>query len=182
MKSSLKTLIAVGALALAATQASASSISVFNGMAPKTVTSSANPDASPPTDSNPAFYQLHTGGTAYASFTLVDTAPEVNTVFYNLYADTDANLGTYTLGTTLASWNFTDILGTGLGGTFSYLLAGASQYVLKIETLSDSVASNTRISAVPLPAAAWLFGSAVLGLGALRRKQKAGANSEMAAA
>lgn len=28
------------------------------------------------------------------------------------------------------------------------------------------------ISAVPLPAAAWLFGSALLGMGALRRKQK----------
>ena len=37
------------------------------------------------------------------------------------------------------------------------------------------------VSAVPLPAAAWLFGSALLGLGALRRKQKAGA-SEMALA
>ena len=37
------------------------------------------------------------------------------------------------------------------------------------------------VSAVPLPAAAWLFGSALLGFGVLRRKQKAG-NSEMALA
>jgi hypothetical protein len=36
------------------------------------------------------------------------------------------------------------------------------------------------VSPVPLPAAAWLFGSALMGLGALRRKQKAGDKSEMA--
>ena len=33
------------------------------------------------------------------------------------------------------------------------------------------VHGSSTVSAVPLPAAAWLFGSAVLGLGALRRKQ-----------
>ena len=47
-------------------------------------------------------------------------------------------------------------------------------------TLNIAEGSTSQVSAVPLPAAAWLFGSALLGLGALRRKQKAG-NSEMAA-
>jgi hypothetical protein len=60
-------------------------------------------------------------------------------------------------------------------------LAG-TQYVLKMASsgLGAGEGSTSQISAVPLPAAAWLFGSALLGLGALRRKQKAG-NSEMAA-
>jgi hypothetical protein len=58
------------------------------------------------------------------------------------------------------------------------LLPGA--YTLKIYG-DDGAAYSGTISAVPLPAAAWLFGSALLGLGALRRKQKAG-NSEMALA
>lgn len=61
----------------------------------------------------------------------------------------------------------------------SLLLPGA--YSLKIYG-DDGAAYSGTISAVPLPAAAWLFGSALLGLGALRRKQKAGDNSEMAAA
>jgi hypothetical protein len=59
------------------------------------------------------------------------------------------------------------------------LLPGA--YTLKIYG-DDGAAYSGTISAVPLPAAAWLFGSALLGLGALRRKQKVGANSEMALA
>lgn len=53
-------------------------------------------------------------------------------------------------------------------------------YYLKISG-DDGAAYSGTISAVPLPAAAWLFGSALLGFGALRRKQKAG-NSEMAVA
>ena len=52
-------------------------------------------------------------------------------------------------------------------------------YYLKISG-DDGAAYSGTISAVPLPAAAWLFGSALLGLGALRRKQKA--NAEMAVA
>jgi hypothetical protein len=59
-------------------------------------------------------------------------------------------------------------------------IALPGEYVLKMST-DGAKGSNSQISAVPLPAAAWLFGSALLGLGALRRKQKAG-NSEMAAA
>ena len=105
MKPSLKTLIAVGALGFAATHASASSISVYNGMTPEFVTTSAAPNATPPMDNNPAFYQLHTGGTAYASFTLVDTYPDGGTpVSYTLYQDMDSNVGTFTLGGALASW------------------------------------------------------------------------------
>lgn len=54
---------------------------------------------------------------------------------------------------------------------FKISLAGGN-YNLKIETQSNL--SNTEVSAVPLPAAALLFGSSLLGAGALRRKQKAG--------
>lgn len=61
----------------------------------------------------------------------------------------------------------------------SLLLPGA--YTLKIYG-DDGAAYSGTISAVPLPAAAWLFGSALLGAGALRRKQKSGEKSEMAAA
>ena len=54
-------------------------------------------------------------------------------------------------------------------------------YALRIDGTDNSTYAGA-VSAVPLPAAAWLFGSAFLGLGALRRKQKAGDKSEMALA
>jgi hypothetical protein len=57
----------------------------------------------------------------------------------------------------------------------------SGMYYLKISGDAGTVYSGS-VSAVPLPAAAWLFGSALLGLGAMRRKQKAGDNSEMALA
>jgi hypothetical protein len=61
----------------------------------------------------------------------------------------------------------------------SWLTAGS--YLLRLEAPVGSTYAGS-VSAVPLPAAAWLFGSALLGLGALRRKQKVGDNSEMALA
>ena len=69
----------------------------------------------------------------------------------------------------------------------SLVTAVAGPNVLKFAAtgISDSLGGNidmVSVNAVPLPAAAWLFGSAVLGLGALRRKQKAGDKSEMALA
>jgi hypothetical protein len=61
----------------------------------------------------------------------------------------------------------------------SLLMPGA--YTLKIYG-DDGAAYSGTISAVPLPAAAWLFGSALLGLGAMRRKQKGAVKSEIALA
>lgn len=48
----------------------------------------------------------------------------------------------------------------------SYSGAWAETYTL------DNLSYTANVNAVPLPAAAWLFGSALLGMGALRRKQK----------
>ncbi len=180
MKSSLRAALAVGVLALASSQAFAVSVPVFTGMTPVQVgTTNLAPGL------NPNFYELVVTGSGPVStvITLVDTTPEVQTVSYDIFLDTDPTAG-IAIGAAVDSWSFVDILGTPTQSHTTLLAASmlGTQYVLKMVSSGLGIAegSTSQISAVPLPAAAWLFGSALLGLGALRRKQKAG-NSEMAA-
>jgi len=72
---------------------------------------------------------------------------------------------------TLDDWTPLKSFYVAAGGSLSFRLADVSH--------DQFYVSGMQVSAVPLPAAAWLFGSALLGFGALRRKQKAG-SSEMA--
>lgn len=128
----------------------------------------------------PGWMEINVGsGVTGAIFRLEDTINDGYTVAYQLYESDKVT----TVG---AGWTFTDLGLTAVNlaqaGVYRALNSG-SQYFLKLAfTNGDATswAASTNISAVPLPAAAWLFGSALLGLGALRRKQKAGANSEMA--
>lgn len=175
MKSKLYAALIAGAVSVSSGQALASPISVFDGMSAVTVSTIAT--TNPPVNFDPAYFELNVADSngAQTYFTLIDTDPEVYNVSYELFADADTNLGTFTTGASLLTWSFTDILGSATQ-TYTSLLA-AGQYVLKIAT-DGAYSSSTRISAVPLPGAALLFGSALLGMGALRRKQKA----EMAAA
>jgi len=54
---------------------------------------------------------------------------------------------------------------------FADVLLGAGQYVLQLTTLPNQYSISTQISAVPLPGALWLFGSAILGfLGFSKRR------------
>ena len=180
MKSSVRAALVAGALVLASSQAFASSVAVSNGMTPVQVgTTNLVPGY------NPSFYELVVTGTTPVGTvtTLIDSTPEVQTVSYWIYNDLDSTAG-ISVGALVDSWSFVDILGTGTQSHTTWLAASlvGTQYVLKMMAsgLGAAEGSTSQISAVPLPAAAWLFGSALLGLGALRRKQKAG-NSEMAA-
>jgi hypothetical protein len=77
------------------------------------------------------------------------------------------------LGLSVNSWSNLTFLVTATGGanTLAFAAFGTD------DTLGGNI-DNVSLSAVPLPAAAWLFGSALMGFGVLRRKQKAG-SSEM---
>ena len=178
MKSSIRAALAVGALALASSQAFASTVNVTNGMTPVVVNTFSLPTF------DPREFELNVGpagsGSINTIFTLLDTDPEQMNVSYSVYADTNAALNSWTTGALIDSWTVADLLGNGTTAHLTALLAN-TQYVLSIAT-NGAYSSSTQISAVPLPAAAWLFGSALLGLGALRRKQKAGNDSEMALA
>jgi hypothetical protein len=180
MKSSIRAALAVGALALASSQVLASTVNVNYSMSPVSVTTSNSPFP----NNDPASYGLIVGnsgnGFVNTSFQLIDTIPDSKVVTYNIFADGDNTLAGYTaIGPSLFSWVFTDLMNNSPNNIVQALAAN-TQYVLQIST-NGALASETQISAVPLPAAAWLFGSALLGFGAMRRKQKAG-NSEMAVA
>lgn len=171
MKSSIRAALAVGALALAASQASASTVNLASG---GTYTAFDTPI--------PASVTINVGaGVTGAKFLLEDTINDGFTVLYQLYASDH----TTTVG---SSFTFTDLGDTAVNlaqtAVYRALNPGQQYFLDMIFTNATATAFGitTNISAVPLPAAAWLFGSALLGLGALRRKQKAGDNSEMAAA
>lgn len=129
----------------------------------------------PPIPYDPSYYELRVGSdSVMAAFTLLDTDTEGFTVNYELYRDTDGANNSFSLGALVSTWSFTDLAGT--GGTFVRSLVANTQYVLKMAT-NGSVSSTTHLtaSAVPLPAAAWLFGSALMGLGIFRRRKQAAA-------
>jgi hypothetical protein len=106
MKSSIRAALAVGALALASSQAFASSVSVYNGMTPVQVgTTNLVPGW------NPSFYELVVTGTGTVGtvVTLIDTTPEIQTVYYDIFVDLDPTAGILTVrwsiaGTSLISW------------------------------------------------------------------------------
>ncbi len=176
MKSSLRAALVAGALVLASATASASSVSLTSG-------STHTVFENTPT---PGMYEIVVGaGVTGAVFQLRETIEDWKTYTFQLWTDTDAGIDSMATGSTVgASWTWTDIGDDvdNMAATNVYrALVPGSQYVLAFSsTNGNAFAVTTQVSAVPLPAAAWLFGSALLGLGALRRKQKAG-NSEMAA-
>lgn len=131
----------------------------------------------------PGEIQINVGsGVTGAIFRLEDTINDWYTVSYQLYDNTMTAVGD--------SWTFTDLGGEAENlaqtGVYRALTSGSTYYLklafVNLPENAKAFGATTNISAVPLPAAAWLFGSALLGLGALRRKQKAGVNTGMAAA
>ena len=168
MKSSLRAALALGALALASAQASASPIYINNQTVFLNPGSDGLLSSSTGHDAPASTFFLNSASANFVTFTLRDTDDENYKIDYKLS-------GGDIVGA--VAWTLQD----NIPGAFSYLLSAGQTYTLKIDTDADVSSSTVFTSAVPLPAAAWLFGSAVLGFGALRRKQKAGANAETAA-
>jgi hypothetical protein len=171
----------LGALALASSQAFASPISVYNGMSPVDVYTADTPLTG---DIDPSFYELSVTATGIL-IRLIDTVPDFDPVpswkvTYEIWTDGMGGAG-YSLGTLVDAFMIQDANTSSSSPSPWHLtsIALPGEYVLKMST-DGAKASNSQVSAVPLPAAALLFGSALLGLGALRRKQKAGEKSEIA--
>lgn len=191
MKSSLRAALVLGALALASTQASASTY--YDNM-----TTSFSLGTSSPANYvgavNSGGIDLWTINLTHAAGLTVDITTSQDTGFVNpqdiptavglldnitrveLLDSSNTVLGganaVYSLANFGSLSTLTSFVNFSIG---SLLMPGA--YTLKIYG-DDGAAYSGTVSAVPLPAAAWLFGSALMGFGALRRKQK----SELAAA
>lgn len=65
----------------------------------------------------------------------------------------------------------TDI-GTAIGANFQLMIATSGQYLFRLSDLTDDLSAGTlTVTAVPVPAAFLLFGSALAGLGVVRRRK-----------
>lgn len=175
-KAAVSVAIAAACSGAMAATVPAGSFAVYDGMAPVTVnTSTMFGDTY-----DPIFYELNVSDSngSLASFSLIDTNPDkpagTNYVQYTLFNDTNASLNLIDVGTQLVQqtiWDNNNAFAS--EGYFSYFFATPGQYVLKMVTnMAAPSASTSVVSAVPLPAAAWLFGSAVLGMLGFARRRK----------
>lgn len=118
-------------------------------------------------------YELNTAGHATGTIWALSLGgqPGVN-VNVELFADADGdNIFDDALDTALFSFNISNIA---LSQT-AFLGGGEAIFARFTNNGTDTAFVSTTVSAVssvPVPAAAWLFGSALFGAGALRRKQK----------
>lgn len=110
---------------------------------------------------NPTAFDMPT------TITLLNVFPSNGTVVWDIYEDLNAAAGSANYGSLLASGT----IGGANPTSAVYTFLASSNYVLKFST--QAIGAINSISSVPVPAAAWLFGSALFGAGALRRKQQA---------
>ena len=120
-----------------------------------------------------SFYQLIVDPTWTfpTKFTTFSTEPTGTTASYSLYVDIDPSTATSDTGAPLTSWTVTDVPMNNTIPFYTYLL-GAGQYVLQLTTLPTQFSISTQISAVPLPGAIWLFGSALLAFLGISARRK----------
>lgn len=119
------------------------------------------------------FYELDVRDKDFlAQFTLLDAGHDLRSARYSLFEDADLLLGQSELGGLL---RFAEVAGSTHGSSipvFRYLLQEGRKYVLKVELESGGAVTQTRVSAVPLPASFWLFGSALLGFVTFSNRRK----------
>jgi hypothetical protein len=125
-------------------------------------------------DTTPWYYELLNPNlfNQLAKVELIDTIPDDQTINYAVYIDANAAVGTVdTSGGTVLTGSFTD---AAINPFFTFLMASGGQYVLELSKVggTSTLASDVSVSAVPLPGAIWLFGSALLGFLGFSNRRK----------
>jgi len=116
------------------------------------------------------YYELVVGANdAWTTFTMLDVNPDTKSVEYSLFADLSAATNASSIGDPGA---LLKVMANDVGTVFSYLLLAGAQYVLRVDPNNNTTYTQTNISAVPLPAAAWLFGSALVGFMVMSNRRK----------
>lgn len=104
----------------------------------------------------------------------VDNDRERHGVAYHFYVDASARNGK--LESDPAAWlkkiSVHDLKLGGGKSLLAYLLQGDGEHLLKIDPEASAQKGLTNVSAVPLPTAFWLFGSALFGFVSLSNRRK----------
>jgi len=116
---------------------------------------------------------------AGVSFGYNCTGSEMGNLFYNLLGNTAAagftshSSGPFSNIQNDSYWSFTeDALNTSRAWNFS-MSGGGQSWTSKVNSLKVWAVHDGDISAVPVPAAIWLFGSGLIGLAGIARRKKA---------
>lgn len=125
-------------------------------------------------------YDVELNNTGYnmtAKVTLVSATPysPSQTVNYAVYEDTDNTVGQVTAGSAVTltpGGSLVDQLNQDAFPFFTFLMQAGKQYVLELTGASSVTGTLTTVSAVPLPGAIWLFGSALLGFLGFSNRRK----------
>ena len=105
-----------------------------------------------------------------ARFVTFSTEPTWTVLGSSSHTNSDKTATVPGAANSLAKWSKTDAQDKPFP-LYAYLLS-AGQYVLEIGTLPDQSTVANKISAVPLPGALWLFGSALLAFLGISSRRK----------
>jgi len=145
---------------------------VFNGADSTNFTTTFAAGSQPTT----TYYELvnASGLDMNAKVILGDTDPTNGlSASYALYTDTDTSVNSSNTDAVVVSDTFlTDISVENNLPFLTFVMQAGQQYVLALTTDTSISAITTSVSAVPLPGAIWLFGSALLGFLGFSNRRK----------
>ncbi len=107
------------------------------------------------------------------TFNLISTVPGGRIVSWNLYTDVNPSLGFVDPASPVAGGYTQDLPGNTF--MFTALLTAGNQYALSLDpdtSLGPIAYADINVSNVPLPAAIWLFGSALFGFISLSNRRR----------
>jgi hypothetical protein len=126
----------------------------------------------------PYYFEIinNLGSNQNATVTLVDSNPDARRINYAVFTDTNLAEGASNTGTSVTltpGGSLKDDATSNAVPFFTFLMQAGAQYVLQLTGDGTGITGSvSTISAVPLPGAIWLFGSALLGFLGFSNRRK----------